>query len=125
MSTFGVEDKKDVPNREQLLQLAIQAAKAGNREGASVMLRRVLNEDPRNERAMMWLAKVAATKAERRQWLERVLMVNPSNQSAKDTLRRMTYAANARDNSVLVIFGIVAVVLIVIAVIVLIAAQTL
>ena len=44
------------PNREQLLQMAVTTAKAGNRDGARVMLRQVLSEDRRNERAMLWMA---------------------------------------------------------------------
>ena len=47
-------DGNQQPNREQLLQMAINSAKSGNRDGARMMLRQVLSEDKRNERAMMW-----------------------------------------------------------------------
>jgi hypothetical protein len=123
MAAFGVDDDNNanVPNREQLLSMAIDAAKAGNRDGARVMLRQVLGEDRRNERAMMWLAKIAPSKAERREWLKRVLTVNPDNQAARDALRKINYQSSARDNRVLVMFGIVAVVLAVVGVVVLFA----
>lgn len=127
MAAFGVDDDNNanVPNREQLLSMAIDAAKAGNRDGARVMLRQVLGEDRRNERAMMWLAKIAPSKAERREWLKRVLTVNPDNQAARDALRKINYQSSARDNRVLVMFGIVAVVLAVVGVVVLFAVVSL
>jgi Tfp pilus assembly protein PilF len=102
-----------IPNREELLQLATRAAQSGNRESARVMFRQVLSEDRRNERAMLWLAKLASTKTERRQWLNRVLVVNPNQPVAKEALRRMEYKSRARDNRVIVIFGVVAVIMIV------------
>ena len=113
------------PNREQLLQMAINSAQAGNRDGARVMLRQVLSEDKRNERAMLWMANIARSKAERRQWLERVLDVNPDNNKARALLRKMEYQASAEQNRTLLIFGVVAgvlfVLLLVVVVIVLIS----
>ncbi len=109
------------PNREELLQMAIRSAKAGNKEGARVMLRQVLSEDKRNERALLWMAKIATSKSERSQWLERVLEVNPDNAQAKSTLKKMTYKSSARENRTILIFGVVIVVLIVLAVLVYVA----
>ncbi len=106
------------PNREEMLQLAIRAAQSGNRESAEVMFRQVLDEDKRNERALLWMVQLATTKEERRQWLSRVLVVNPYHQAAKDALKRMEYKSSARDNRVLVIFGVVAAVLIVLGVVI-------
>jgi thioredoxin-like negative regulator of GroEL len=119
MTSFDLPDNdSNIPNREELLQMAIRAAKAGNREGARVMLRKVLSEDRRNERAMLWMAKIATNKTERRQWLNRILVVNPNQQSAKDALRRMDYKSSARDNRVLIVFGVVALVMIVVAIVI-------
>lgn len=101
--------------------MAIRSAKAGNKEGARVMLRQVLSEDKRNERALLWMAKIATSKSERAQWLERVLEVNPDNAQAKSTLKKMTYKSSARENRTILIFGVVAVVLIVLAVLVFVA----
>jgi hypothetical protein len=114
MKSVDTPDRSShIPNREELLQMAIGAAKAGNRESARVMFRKVLSDDRRNERAMIWMAKLAPTKAERRQWLQRVLAVNPDNDTAKETLRKMVYANKAKDNRVLIIFGVIAGVLVV------------
>jgi lipopolysaccharide biosynthesis regulator YciM len=96
------------PNREQLLNMAIQAAKNNNVEGARVMFRKVLTEDKRNERAMIWMAKIAKTNEERVQWLNRVLQVNPDNDTARAALKKIQYKRSAQDNRTLLIFGMVA-----------------
>lgn len=116
MDSFDRQRASNSPNREELLQLAIRAAQAGNKESARVMFLQVLSEDRDNERALMWMAKLATSRTERRQWLERVLQVNPLQQSAKDALRRMDYKSSARDNRVLLFYGVIAVLLIVIGV---------
>jgi hypothetical protein len=118
MSPVDRRNATNTPNREELLQLAIRAAKHGNRESARVMFRQVLDEDKRNERAMMWMAKLAGSKNERRQWLNRVLLINPNQYAAKNALRKMQYSSSARDNRVLIIFGVVAGVLIILGVVV-------
>ena len=46
-------------NREELLQLGIQTARAGNKQSARVIFQQVLNGDPRNERALLWMAATA------------------------------------------------------------------
>ncbi|MBZ0304364.1 MAG: hypothetical protein K8J31_31800 [Anaerolineae bacterium] len=107
------------PNREQLLQMAVNSARAGNKEGARVMLRQVLNEDRRNARAMLWMAKIARTTKERRQWLERVVDIDPDNEQAKVQLKRMSYQTSAQQNRVLLIFGVVVGVLFVLLLVVL------
>ncbi|MBZ0296133.1 MAG: tetratricopeptide repeat protein [Anaerolineae bacterium] len=116
----GTGSEKE-PNREELLQMAIRTAKAGNREGARVMLRQVLSEDKRNERAIMWMAKISSSKGERRQWLERALEINPDNGQAKATLKKMQYRRSARENRTLLIFGVVVGVLVVLLIVVVVA----
>ena len=111
------------PNREQLLQMAIASAKAGNADGARVMLRQILAEDRRNERALLWMAKIARTKKERTEWLERVLDANPDNEQARKQMRRMEYVSSAQQNRTLLIFGVVAGVLVVLGVVVFFAIQ--
>lgn len=105
------------PNREELLQMGIRAAKAGNKEGARMAFDQILAQDKRNERAMMWMAKLADTKPERKKWLERVLAVNPDNEGARDNLQKMAYTRSARENRVLLVFGVVAGVLVVLAIV--------
>jgi hypothetical protein len=103
-------------NNEELLQLAIRAARSGQTDGARVMLRQVYTNDRRNETAMLWLAKTARTQKERRQWLDRTLQVNPNNQAAQNALKRMTYRKAASENRTLLLFGAVAVVMIVVVI---------
>lgn len=93
------------PNREQLLRMAIQSAKQGNKEGARVMFRRVISEDPRNERAMLWLAKIADSPGERQKWLERVIQINPENTTAQQALEQMAYNRSATENRRLLNYG--------------------
>jgi Tfp pilus assembly protein PilF len=112
------------PNREELLRMAIRSAEQGNRQGARMMFTQVLREDQRNERAMMWMAKLAESKEDRTEWLQRVLKVNPNNEIARDALAKMQYSKSARDNRVLLIFGVTAGVMIVLALIVLVVILT-
>ncbi|HVU12277.1 MAG TPA: hypothetical protein VHD90_13420 [Phototrophicaceae bacterium] len=122
MTSFDFpEGDANAPNREELLKLAISAARAGNRSSARLMFEQVLKQDKNNERAMMWLAKIADNKTERKQWLQRVLNVNPNNDAARDALKSMAYKRSARDNRVLLIFGVLAGVLIVLAIVVVLA----
>jgi thioredoxin-like negative regulator of GroEL len=116
---------KDLPNREELLQLATNAAKQGNKEGARTLFERVLNEDKRNERAMMWMAKLADTKAERVRWLNRVLAVNPDNDQAQEALRKIQYKRSAKENRTLLIFGMILGVLIVLGIVIVLASVVL
>lgn len=115
------EKNTKLPNREELLQMAIRTARDGNKEGARVMFRQVLSEDKRNERAMIWMAQIAETKAERKQWLERALNVNPDNEQVKAALKKMAYKRSARENRTLLIFGVIVGVLLVLMVIIMIA----
>lgn len=116
------ESSGTAPNREQLLNLAITTAKSGNRDAARVMFSQVLAQDKRNERAMLWMASIARSRQERAEWLQRVLEVNPEQEYARDTLRKMKYTKSARDNRVLIIFGVLVGVLIIVSAVILIAA---
>jgi thioredoxin-like negative regulator of GroEL len=120
--SFGVQNDQGLqPNREEMLQMGIRAAKAGNKDGARTLFEQVLSQDKRNERAMMWMAKLAENKAERKKWLDRVLSINPDNEGARDALKKIAYTRSAKENRTLLIFGMVAGVLIVLAVVIVIA----
>lgn len=109
------------PNREELLQMGIRAAKAGNKEAARITFQQILSQDKRNERAMMWMAKIAESNAERKKWLNRVLSVNPDNEAARKILQQMAYKRSAKENRTLLIFGLVAGVLIVLGIVLVVA----
>ncbi len=112
------------PNREELLQMAIQAAKANQKSGARVMLRKILHEDKRNERAMMWMAKLARNEKERQYWLNQVLTVNPDNDIARNKLEDMDYQKSARNNRMMLTIGLVVgiVIIVLVAILLLLAA---
>ena len=93
------------PNREELLAMAIQSARQGNKQGARVMLRQVLAQDHKNERAMLWMAKTSNSVTERTQWLERVLEVNPENPTAQKVLSNMAHNKEAAESRKLFWFG--------------------
>jgi cytochrome c-type biogenesis protein CcmH/NrfG len=106
-------------NNEDLLQLAIKAARAGQTDGARVMLRQVVARDRNNETAMLWLAKIAKNRKERVAWLNRVLDQNPDNAAARKALDRMEYKRAATENRMLVLYGAVAVVMVIVTIVVL------
>ena len=125
MAKTDVQDSAaQSPNREELLKMAIRTAQAGNKSAARVMLRRVLSEDKRNERAMMWMAKLADSKSDRAQWLNRVIAVNPNNETARETLKKMQYKRSARENRTLLTFGVIAGVLLVLGLVIFIYVMT-
>jgi type VI secretion system protein VasI len=68
------------------LQQAIAAIKAGDKSTGKRLLAQVLQADPRNESAWLWLSYAVDNVAQKRQCLERVLKLNPANQTARRQL---------------------------------------
>ncbi|MEL6148298.1 MAG: hypothetical protein AAFV33_20585 [Chloroflexota bacterium] len=93
------------PNREELMKMAVRSAKQGNKDGARVMFRQVLEQDAKNERAIMWLAKLSNSPTERKTWLERALAVNPDNDTASEALAKMEHNREERENRTLITYG--------------------
>ena len=118
-----VADDKRTDN-EELLQMAIRAAKSGQTEGAQVMFRQLYGLDKHNETTLLWLAKLAPNQKERTQWLQRILEVNPDNEMAQKAIHRMTYRREAVENRTLLLFGAAAAVMIILTVFILIIALT-
>lgn len=79
----------DNPNLENLLQMGITAAKQGNKDGARVLLRQVIEGDKKNDRAWLWMASVAENTEKRKQYLETALRINPHNDAAKKQLTKL------------------------------------
>lgn len=96
--TTRKRDTQNAPNREQLINMAISSAKKGQKKGARMMLQKVLTEDKRNERAMLWMAKLASNKKDKRKWLNRILDVNPDNETALQAIEKMNYEDAADRN---------------------------
>lgn len=71
------------------LQQAVELANAGQREQAAALLRQIVQNDPANEVAWLWLASVAADRAEYERALNSVLRLNPANQQAQRALTEL------------------------------------
>jgi hypothetical protein len=99
----SIQDKPALANEnpQELLQTGIDAARRGNRMVARRILQQVLEQDPNNELAWIWLASVAETTGQRRDYLERVLAINPNNERAKQALERLSRSAPAPEQSTL------------------------
>lgn len=74
---------------QKKLRAGIDAAKNGDRATARRLLEQVIDIDENNEMAWIWLASSVNTVAERRECLERVLVINPGNTRAREALSRL------------------------------------
>jgi tetratricopeptide (TPR) repeat protein len=71
---------------EWLLNQGVSALKAGDSARARELLGQAIRRNPRDERAWLWLSGAVNTDAERRQCLERVLLLNPHHAAARSGL---------------------------------------
>ncbi|MGC9356671.1 MAG: tetratricopeptide repeat protein, partial [Anaerolineae bacterium] len=71
----------------QKFKAAMQRAKRGDRARARQLFMEVLEVDPNNEEAWLWLAGVAATLEDAKVYLETVLAINPEHKKAREGLR--------------------------------------
>ena len=105
-------------SNEELLQLAVKAAKDGQKDGAKMMFRQIHSRDKRNETAIMWLAKLAGSEKERISWLTKALELNPTNEAAKKALDKMNYRDSANQNKTLILFGGIAALMVITVIVV-------
>ncbi len=71
------------------LQQAIELAQQGQRTQARAILIDLVAENPDLELGWLWLATVAATPAERLNALQRVMQINPNNETARAALQKL------------------------------------
>lgn len=71
-----------------MIQQAIAAAKAGDKDQAREILQDILKQDPKNETAWWWLASVL-DKEDAIICLKNVLKLNPSNKKAQTVLAKL------------------------------------
>ncbi|WP_198539664.1 zinc ribbon domain-containing protein [Chloracidobacterium thermophilum] len=71
------------------LEQAIAAVKAGDKSMGGQLLNQVLQTDPRNETAWLWMTAVVGSDEERRKILEYVLSINPDNETARNSLAKL------------------------------------
>lgn len=74
---------------EVLLDEGIKAAAANKHGEAVALFKRVVELEPRNEPAWLWLAALADSDEERIACFENVLRINPENQGAREQLGRL------------------------------------
>ncbi len=74
----------------QLLEQGINAAKRGDRATGRKLLTQVIEADPANELAWIWLASCVNSLQDRKECLERVLEINPDNVRAKQALAALS-----------------------------------
>lgn len=68
---------------EFFMNQAINAIKAGDLTGGRKLLESVLEANPNNESAWMWMSAAVSSDDERRHCLEQVLRLNPDNEQAR------------------------------------------
>lgn len=97
---------KEIPKIEELMQVGIQAARQGNKKNARMIFQQVLASDKQNERAWLWMAAVAENPADRINYLQTVLKINPNNARAQRELSQHKQK-RASSNSQAMTYGII------------------
>lgn len=80
---------------DELLRRGIEAAKAGQVAQAHSLLKQVVEQEPRNEKAWLWLSGVVETDEQRLVCLQNALAINPHNMAAKRGLAALRQKAVA------------------------------
>ena len=96
------------PNKDELYRMAVEAARNGQKQPARMMFQQILQQDKRNTRVMMWMAKIAPSLQEREKWLQRVVKLDPKNQEAKKALSKIETRDDAIRNRLYFRVGAVA-----------------
>ena len=76
---------------DRLLEEGIAAAQADYKEQSEQLLKQVVNMDPGNEQAWLWLSAVVEGIEEKKECLRRVIEVNPYNSTARSGLRYLSH----------------------------------
>ena len=84
---------------EGLLREGQEAARRGDVESARSFLTQVVERDPSNEQAWMWLSGVVEDAAEQQICLENVLVINPENTKARKGLDFLRSQLDATDEA--------------------------
>lgn len=75
----------------EVLQKAIQAARAGHNEEARNLLIQIVEDDPQNEMAWIWLSGLVDSLEDRIIACENVLTINPANQKVRRYLQELQH----------------------------------
>ena len=74
---------------DEILAQAIAAIKVGDITVGKRLLYKILQENPGNESAWLWMSKCVSNPEQKRECFERVLEINLNNQHAIDGLKRL------------------------------------
>ena len=74
------------------LEQAISQIKCGNITDGKKLLLEVLAENPREEKAWLWMYQCVPTSEQKAECLQRALAINPSNQAARTALEKLSPA---------------------------------
>lgn len=74
---------------QEKLRQGIEAARKGDKIAAQRLLRVVVESEPNNEVAWMWLASTLENLQERREALQEALRINPKNTRAQEALKQL------------------------------------
>ena len=77
------------PENEALLEEAIAHVNAGEIEQGRAKLERVLEQNPKSDRAWVWLSGCVEDPRQRRICLQQALNANPNNQAALDGMQML------------------------------------
>jgi hypothetical protein len=83
---------ESMADTESILQLGIEAARAGDKAEARELFRLVTREKPDSAQGWLWLAGVAEDRDEKRTALEHVIELDPTNDLARKGLAAMAGA---------------------------------
>ncbi|MCB0211163.1 MAG: hypothetical protein KDJ52_17625 [Anaerolineae bacterium] len=71
------------------LQQAVDAINLGDKSRGQKILTEVLKSEPQNEDAWLWMSKIVTNVEQKKQCLEQVLSLNPSNKEAQQELEQL------------------------------------
>src|SRR5678816_1278561 len=81
------------------LDQAIEAIQAGQKAQGLAILAKLVNQEPRNERAWLWLATCVDEPEKKRYCLQRVLELNPSSAAARQLLAELDAPATPQETA--------------------------
>jgi type II secretory pathway component HofQ len=100
---LSTSEDPNTPNLEELLQIAMSTLKQGNKQGAEVIVRQVLEADKYNDRAWVLLAFTTEDETQRRRWLNQALRLNPKNNAATRALEKLDRKrTNVKDRTIFI-----------------------
>ncbi|NDJ76553.1 MAG: hypothetical protein GYB65_09875 [Chloroflexi bacterium] len=88
-----------MPAPNTLVQQAIKAFKAGQKDQARTLLMQVVDQDEHHEQGWLWLSAVAESLEEQQICLENVLAINPGNERARKGLDTVNQKLAARGSA--------------------------